>query len=175
MAKVIPEPGRVVTQTTTTRSDPADLTQRAWPLDPAIGRLPEFWTWLEKLTPSDWNDHTIEIRLYRGTRDNRGAACDRYLAPPFNEFVVQKRFGGGNFTIMCRIDGQLRYSPNFQIAGMPIEPSTTEATSSGEMGSASGSETMQLMRLMVQQNQVLLDKLVASSGGTMAADSVRNA
>jgi len=175
MAKVIPEPGRVVTQTTTIRSDPADLAQRAWPFDAALGRLPEFWTWLEKLTPSDWNDHTIEIRLYRGTRDNRGAACDRYLAPPFNEFVVQKRFGGGNFTIMCRIDGQLRYSPNFSIAGIPIEPSTTEATSSGEMGSASGSETMQLMRLMVQQNQVLLDKLVASSGGTMAADSVLNA
>lgn len=165
MANLKPGPGESIREEKTTTVIPASAA-------PVTGKnKTPFWEFLDSLSTQQWAEREVEITLYR-MEGPRRVWCEKFLEPPFSHEVVKKKFGGGVFNAMTKVDKQLSYNVDFEIAGLPKEPDEITAAASTSSGS---SDIAQLVALMREQNQSLLAELREARGSGIQNEAAKQA
>lgn len=134
------------------------------------GRIhPPMWEFIDSLKPDQWNTKEYEIRLYRGTKNARGAYCAKYFEP-IDEDRIKRDFGGGPYNIMmkCPPGSQLRYNEDIEIAGAPKEdlqinqPERTDALG-------------QIVAMFREEMRSLREEMRQARGGDLGLEAVKQA
>jgi hypothetical protein len=160
---VRPAAGEIVRETKTTVIEPAEERRPS-------GRIhPPMWEFIESLKPDQWNTKEYEIRLYRGTKNARGAYCAKYYEP-IDEDRIKNDFGGGPYNIMmkCPPGSQLRYNEDLEIAGAPKEDTQIHAP-------AANDTTGQLIAMFRDEMRSLREEMKTARGGDLGLEAVKQA
>jgi len=162
---VKPAPGETVEQTVRTRVIPTTVLEER-PKEP-------FFEYCAKLKPNEWmgggGEH--QIYLYRGTKSKRGPACEKFVTGPFDQFVVQGRWGGGDFNAMMKRGDLIIFNEDFSCEGparTPADISSSASVSTNQNGHSASDPLIMAMT-------ALIDELRAARGGTNVQDSIRTA
>ena len=174
--------GSTITETKTTTVLPAD---GARTLSDGL-KLPseaEFFDWISNMTPESLAKYDTEMRLHRIANGRKTETCEELWYPPdsvkFSQRWVQGKFGGGTYRVWVKMEKQVRFTVDFELAGVPKKPEEigdvrAAIGTNGSAGgyAAMGSETSMVLRELVG---MLRDELRAARGGGASETAVNNA
>lgn len=179
---VRPAPGEILEETKRSRVIPPSEV----PASEGGKKFPpseEFWPWIESRTTEELAKWEAEITVYRRDSDNpskMGAMCDQLHYPPdtvaFSRRWIKDSFGGDNYSVMVKLDKQLRYRVELPIDGPRKKPeeiaNRTPSNGTAAATAPMGSETTIVLRELVG---MLRDELRAARGGPAAEQAVSQA
>lgn len=174
---VRPQPGEQVKQTITTEVIPPSQV----PVGLGGNKFPkaeEFWDFVEGFTLDDWKKFEAELNLYRGTSNRREQMCDQIYPEDiaargikFGRRWIKENYGGGFYNVMMKLDKQLRYNINLEIAGEPKQPAEITAAAAP----TPTTEVGMLLASFRDMQRELIAELRTSRGGDVANEAVKQA
>jgi hypothetical protein len=122
-------------------------------------RRVNIWEFLPTISGTDWDPQNgrFQIHLYRyNPQTEKRMALDK-LFEAIDPFWVKRNYGGGNFNVLVKEDGQIIYNEDFYVEGEPIlagaRSDNGHANGNGN-GSNGESAMIQAMRLLTNPEVV---------------------
>ena len=176
-----PANGEVVRETRETQVIPAGESRKLSDGTPLPSKG-DFWDWLESTPVEMLNRWEAEISIYRLQPNGRkDPLCEQLHYPPDNVRLTQRwikeRFGGGPYSVMCKLEKQLRFAVDFSIEGpakTPDEVAESARKNNGAGSFAAGSDLGIIIGLFRDMQSQLIAELRAARGGDSAIQSMRD-
>jgi hypothetical protein len=95
---------------------------------------PDFWTYMQKLTPEEWKNHIVYLTRER-PKTHMNGVVGGYIAKivePFDVEDIKLAYGGYEFSYIMKKGRDLIYRGNFSVEAPPILDKTRESASNGD-------------------------------------------
>jgi hypothetical protein len=132
---------------------------------PANDGKPDFFTYMQSLTPEQWKEHIIYL-----TRENPKTSINGVggyltkLQQPFEIEDIKTAYGGYEFSYIMKKDNTIVYSGRFRVEAPPRYDSSREYPSAQPSSNGNGSSGGDVLRVLEQQNQRLYEVLTELQG-----------
>lgn len=165
-AKVLPEPGTSLKQTTYTEVVPQSVTSKE------KDQL-SFWEYMAELKPEDYGKHIVYA--YRWL-DNGEVTPSAKLTVPFDEFELKDMVGGGNFRLIMKRGPQIcKRIEKYPLEGPRKDPEEVGKKTSSSTSHPGNGQLSDIALVMQRQTDLLEKVLLQNNGRPVVEEAMRGA
>jgi len=135
---------------------------------------PDFWTYMQRLTPEQWNDHIVYVTREEPKTSINGLGGYLFkTVTPFDIDEIKMAYGGRVFSYIMKKKGELIYSGKFPIEAPPkFDPTRENTGAPAGSSSANSSEAQTFAKELIT---VLREELSHAREGNQGPNAANDA